>query len=312
MPSARANSHQANGSGARALRAALGALAVTVIPRMAGAYCLTNTCTAESEGDGECRQENGCLVGGKPLAWANRCVSFSVQKDGSRLRGIPVDEARRIIGEGFYTWTHAACPEGGSPSIEVFELGPVECRAAEFDLEQRNANVWVFRDAVWPYDDVGTLALTTVTFSPQTGEIFDADVEINTVQNAITIGDGDVTYDLASIATHEAGHVLGLSHSNELSATMYAAYDAGSVTTRQLHVDDVHGICAAIPPDRDVPEACDPTPVNGFSPECHDTGSGCLSVSPAGRAPGFPSGLLLLGALMLRRRMRRRGTSGEI
>jgi hypothetical protein len=295
----------------RHLGAVLGALIVVLVPRAATAYCLTNTCTSVDDDDGECREEDGCVVGGEPLAWSQRCISFSVQADGSTLRGISLDDARRIIGEGFYTWMHATCPEGGSPAIEVFDLGPVDCRAAEFDLEQRNANIWVFRDSYWPYDDVGTLALTTVTFNPRTGEIFDADVEVNTVQNAITIGDGDVTYDFASIATHEAGHVLGLSHSPELSATMYAAYDAGSVTTRQLHLDDVHGICAAIPPNRDVPEACDPLPINGFSPECHDTGGGCLAVAPRGRERGAPLGLLLLSVLVGRRLIRRRGASGD-
>ncbi len=286
------------------------AVSVALVPEIAGAYCLTNTCASANDTDGDCSEADGCVQGGEALHWPQRCISFSVQKDGSRLRDISLEDARRIIGEGFYTWTHTECPDGGNPAIEVFDLGPVSCRAAEFDLEQHNANIWVFRDLRWPYDDYGTLALTTVTFNPETGEIFDADVEVNTVQNPITIGDERVAYDFASIATHEAGHVLGLSHSPETSATMYAAYDAGSVSTRQLHLDDVHAICAAIPPNRDVPETCNPAPTNGFSSKCHSSDDGCLRVAPRGGSRGLPVALLLLGALAWRRR-RGRGPRGN-
>lgn len=49
--------------------------------------------------------------------------------------------------------------------------------------------------------------------------------------------------DLESVAVHEIGHLLGLQHSLEPNAVMYAYYDSG-VTKRKLQRDDVHGIRA--------------------------------------------------------------------
>ena len=284
----------------------IGVVVAIGLPPSASAYCLTYTCTSDGDSP-DCVEDNGCEVGGKPLHWSSRCISFSVQADGSPRRDIRLEDARRVIGGAFYTWTHAQCPDGANPAIEVFDLSPVSCRATEFDVEGGNANIWVFRDTFWPYDDTGTLALTTVTYNPASGEIFDADVEINTAENQVTVGSRYAEYDLASIATHEAGHVLGLSHSPNWSATMYAAYDVGSVTTRRLHLDDVHGICAAIPPDRDVPDTCDPYPKTGFSAVCDDSSGGCAiaAASPNSRGVGFTT--LLLCGLVLRRCTGRRG-----
>ncbi len=67
----------------------------------------------------------------------------------------------------------AACPGGGSPDIVVTEGAPAVCALHEYNQAAGNANVVVYRDDMWPYTAaVGdTLALTSVTFSPETGEI---------------------------------------------------------------------------------------------------------------------------------------------
>ena len=56
-----------------------------------------------------------------------------------------------------------------------------------------------------------------------------------------TFGIG-VGTDLQSIAAHEAGHWVGLGHSNVQSATMYFAYSGGT-GSRDLHADDEEGVC---------------------------------------------------------------------
>ena len=62
--------------------------------------------------------------------------------------------------------------------------GPVECDQVQYNQDQPNQHVIIFRDDVWPYDDSNnTLALTTVTFDPDTGELYDADMEINSTEN---------------------------------------------------------------------------------------------------------------------------------
>ena len=61
-------------------------------------------------------------------------------------------------------------------------MGPVECDRVKYNQDFGNQNVIVFRDDKWDKNDSSnTLALTTVTFNPDTGEIYDADIELNTL-----------------------------------------------------------------------------------------------------------------------------------
>lgn len=73
----------------------------------------------------------------------------------------------------------------------------------------------------------------------------DSDIEFNDVSTTWTDGRGGT--DIASIATHEYGHYIGMGHCNENNtcssgtAVMYAAYPGGQV--RVPFPDDVTGAC---------------------------------------------------------------------
>ncbi len=54
--------------------------------------------------------------------------------------------------------------------------------------------------------------------------------------------------DIQGIGTHEAGHNVGLGHSNDTGAVMYPYYSNG-VLLRTLGQDDINGVCALYPPD---------------------------------------------------------------
>jgi MYXO-CTERM domain-containing protein len=152
-------------------------------------------------------------------------------------------------------------------------------------------------------DQENTLALTTVTFDPDTGEIYDADMEINSTM-ALTAWDPNNPdapipadgYDFLSIVTHETGHFLGMAHSVDMQATMYAHYTQGETVMRLLTADDIDGICniypangtrnaspMAVPPDGVVQEgSCDPTPRHGWTSEC----CAKLEIGPDGKPTG--------------------------
>lgn len=279
-------------------------LAVLLGAAPAGAYCRTYTCQATKS----CELVDGCWVGGHPLFWPERCISFSVNERGSPLRGIVASDAEAALDRAYSTWEAVDCG-GGPPSIEIFQYPQVACDVAEFNQCDENANLWVFLDE-WPYEDGGlTLAQTWVHFDTKTGRILDADVEVNTAEYEIGVGSAAQREHFIAIATHEIGHVLGLDHSPRLDATMYTSYSRVSDLS-VLSDDDSAGLCEIYPTDR-VAGACDPEPRNGFSADCGTVeceDPGCCSTAAGRAASSGPWGgvAAALALVAVRGRRRRR------
>ncbi len=91
----------------------------------------------------------------------------------------------------------------------------------------------------------GVVALTTSTFITATGELVDADVELDAVTAFPTIVDSPpcspnalstscVANDIQNAATHQFGHFLGLDHAPDPSSTMYANEPIGETSKRVL------------------------------------------------------------------------------
>ena len=96
-----------------------------------------------------------------------------------------------------------------------------------------------------------TTARTRVFYDPETGEITEADVVINPYPYSqdgtplqFSTDETAGTYDLESTLAHEIGHVLGLSHSNVIGATMQTSqalngtYGLPAITERSLSEAD--------------------------------------------------------------------------
>jgi Matrixin len=273
---------------------------------------------------------SGCWTQGFPVYWGGSCISYDVQQDGGP--NVSPGQAASALATAFSVWTSALCPGGaGTPSISVVNLGEVSCGVVEYNECGPNQHVVVFR-STWPTNDMeNELALTTVSFDVDTGELYDADMEINgSVALSLTTPMADGAYDFASIVTHETGHFLGLAHATTTNETMYYELDPGEVR-RTLSPQDVDGVCTIYPPqgtrttETDAgpvvidAAACDPTPRHGFTTACMPTpvdggvacepppSSGCsVARGHSGPASGAP-GLLLAGALtwlVRRRRLR--------
>jgi len=284
------------------------------------AFCRTTTCDLSASCSDEpekcCRfDSSGCDRNGLPLAWRGNCVSFAIHEAGSTKRDISAGALEGLVDQAFAAWLTTTC--NSSPlSLEASSLGMVECRQQEYSEENANANIWMFRDEDWPYGRRGSsaagqvssnqLAITTVSFNWKTGELYDADVEFNAAQLNFSTGDENVTNDLLSIATHEAGHFLGLDHSDDYQSTMTAGYIPGSVAARTLAVDDESAICEVYPPDRRLAEAQTCEPRGGFSSTCSETGGcSCKLSDPAQPFAGASAWSLLTLALVWLRRRRR-------
>jgi MYXO-CTERM domain-containing protein len=232
---------------------ALAFAAFLTAPGSAYAFCRTTTV---HEPIGFNPVESGCWTAqdAVPIAWAGgQHVEYQIPNNPSRY--ISLSDAARIAQLAFQQWNTAPC-EGGAPNVQFSYGGPAAADAAANDcgLHQCDATVHdtqhliVFDDAGWPHNDPNnTLAITTVTYGVDSGEIYDADIEINTSQHAITAQEPppEGSYDLQAILTHEAGHFLGLAHATSTTPVMYAQYKPGAIKLTQ---DDIDGVCSIYPP----------------------------------------------------------------
>lgn len=321
--------------------ASLPLVVVLLVPRGSHAYCRTTTCPSPTSfvptatacqpaGLTSC-QADGTTAKNIPLWWKASCVGYSLQKDASKR--VTLDQAMNAASGAFARWSLADCG-GGAPSIAGEDLGPIACGEVAFSVDGPNQHVIVFRDSAWPYKSAVeqrlgqpslTIALTTVSFNRDTGEILDADIELNSADHKIVPTDALTSgvYDLESVLTHESGHFLGFAHSPDVTAVMYYQDEGGSARHRALTGDDIDAVCAVYPPGGVRPvdtsvspsggvasSGCDPTPRGGQSSACVAPGSssssgGCAAAS--GAAPGWAGWPLLVAmAGLVARRHRAR------
>ena len=301
--------------------------------RTAAAFCRTTTCQLPpsfSPEPGECAPpdyDSYCASLSPPqkvlpLYWANACVSYDIQQNASKF--VPYDTAVDLFSKAFGQWTGVTCGNG-RVSIDTANLGPVACDEVQYSSDQGNQHVIIFYDTDWPHEDdtVNTLGLTTMTYNPDTGEIYDADMEINTSKAPLVVAGAlpaGPFYDFQSIIQHETGHFLGLAHSGDPTATMFAHYTPGTTSMRVLSTDDRSGLCSAYLPNGEravdpavspgglLPEAaCNPTPRHGFQSSCATSQKCSLTGAPTGRGlAGTGYAAALAAMLGVARRARRK------
>lgn len=285
-------------------------LGAASLPQQASAFVRTQTCDGPSP--------FACAPGEAPsfLQWPSSCVRYHLNPNpGEDLNAGDYEEAIR---ESFEVWNEVECSE-----LSLLYGGETDEDRIGFVQGAQNANIIVIRDDVWRHPE-DILALTSVTFNPLNGNIADADIEINDVNFRLTTDKEDVSIDIVNTIAHEAGHFLGLDHSLNRNATMFATAPPGETSKRDLDDDDVDGVCEIYPPggapssacigaregfySRDVIVDCDSQSfaLCDASAELRES-SGPCSVARPGRSPASPwSSLALFGALGLVWAWRRR------
>jgi len=199
----------------------------------------------------------------RPIFWPAQCVPYLVQMDG--VSTIPnFDDVLAAIERSFDPWRNADCA-----SIDPTFAGLTDSRTIGIDAgtQVSNGNIITFTEAGWP-NASPIQALTSVTYRVSTGEIVDADINMNAQFFTIGIIDASsppTILDLENTLTHEAGHFLGLEHTLEasftgsgswLDTTMFGSAGLGETNKRSVEDDDINGICAAYPL-RDDDAQCD-------------------------------------------------------
>lgn len=250
-----------------------------------------------------------CDPGEQPIQvrWKFRCVGYEINELGSvqlprTADGLIAPEVIDTINTSFDTWNAVECSD-----LTFVYIGTTEDSSTEYVNSrgcEGNRNVIAFRDEEWPYAATSAFALTSVTFDPNSGLITDSDVELNTASHDFTITEDDVVIDLENTMTHEAGHFLGLDHSQVRVSTMFFSAAEGETRKRDLDDDDIEAICSIYPTIEEDRVCPNPPACNAPSDEDRGIDNGCCAVveSPDDRHLPLLFGLLFALGYVVRRR----------
>ena len=266
------------------------ALFALVLPSSAGAYVLYTTCP-DSTG-AECQLDPSKLV---PLRWYSNEAALYI--DSHPPAQMDAAEAQQLIPKSYRAWSELSCEGQSTPFTWNYE-GVVSGSRVGYEegAANRNVVIWVTDKGKWTHGGA-VLALTSLTYDTGTGEIVDADLELNNATFVYSATPEDDEVDLENTVVHEAGHCLGLDHSKDKHATMYEKAPLGEVKKRDLTDDDREGYCALYGPNA--------PPYVTRSQKGNGSGGGD-SCSAGARGGAGPAGLLLALALGLLGLVRRR------
>jgi hypothetical protein len=284
------------------------------------------------------------------LWWRPRQLSylvndFSAPAPASPATGVCAQPAQvyAAVDASFATWTQAGSA-AGAPCTDLKLVGAGRTGSIQTGNDGQNLVVWrhgpcsvvaagdgclgshtcADKFNCWEHEDLGSqiIALTTTSYRVSTGEILDADMELNAWEPTAGSGyyftcvnppastctssgqAGCIRTDVENTVTHEAGHFLGLAHATMLDATMYAGAVAGETSKRTLAQDDVDGICSIYPAGKPTANCIDgPCPAPCTAP-ASSGGGGCGCRTAGGE--GLLAILALLPAFRRRRSSLRR------
>jgi hypothetical protein len=277
---------------------------------------------------------------GRYLKWESGCVFITLDEAGTTA--ITGDAEFAVIEASINTWNSAT----ETPSCSYLSVTVDGRRAGEVGNDK--VNLIKFRDTEWCRPAMGdqpkrchaaaAAGITTATYvddasSSRDGAILDADIELNGVNFAISVGGVSNSpqpcrADLQNTLTHELGHLHGLEHpclapgdpprvddqNNEVPAcddlasvpparaqaimesTMYNFQSCGEMSKASLSPDDIRAICEVYPVAED-PGTCDPV---------GKSSAGCCSASVPPGGSFLLAGMTAL-LLMVRRRRNSRG-----
>lgn len=292
---------------------------------------------------------------GQCLWWSTRSIHYAVNdftvNGAAQVCGAPASGAvQASVQASFATWGQATLTGATGPctDLDLVDDGPTPSTATGLDCQNLvvwrrglcselvppgdPCRLWSVNSAAtvncadkwncWDTDDPfhadsRVIALTTVSYSDGSGEIVDADMELNAWAGSgsqppgyyFTCVDppavacvapgqaGCIAMDVQNVVTHEAGHVLGLGHSLVAGATMEASAPNGETSKRTLAQDDVQGVCEIYPAAQPTRVTCDGTGLLAPRPS-----STCEQPSSCGCGTAGAEGWLGFLALLLWRR----------
>lgn len=190
--------------------------------------------------------------------WAT--ASFPIRWQMNPTRGANVTGAREmgdLFRQSFQTWVNvgtatitfsegAAAPAGTLPAADGINLITTNLTAANWATLAAGATDALGLTRVDAFASAGQIDATRR--SDYAGQIIEADVYFNPNRSFSTeVTTPSDRFDLQTVAVHEIGHLLGLDHTNLLSATMFPSGATGENFGRVLSTDETLAISSLYP-----------------------------------------------------------------
>lgn len=203
------------------------------------------------------RTEGGTLV-----AWKRMPVRFVIDNKGmgdyfrnNTTRG-SVGSEIAAVQLAFNAWETVACTGGSKTGLSFLDGGLVSGKTVGYDKNctDCNTNLILFHSATgaWPYDKL-QIVQVKLNYDQTTGEIFDADMEVNAEHFAFstqTDNPDEMRIDLLSVLTYSVGLFIGLEEVKDdkfKESTMYTQLSEKDLNKRSLAPDDIEGACTIYP-----------------------------------------------------------------
>lgn len=203
------------------------------------------------------RTEAGTLV-----AWKRMPVRFVIDNNGmgdyfrnNSTRGTVRSEIGAVQ-LAFNSWEKATCAGGTKTGLSFLDGGRVSGKTVGYDKNctDCNTNLILFHSSTgsWPYDKL-QLVQVKLNYDQTTGEIFDADMEVNAEHYAFstqTDNPDEMRFDLLSVMTYSVGLFIGLEEVKDdkfKESTMYTQLGEKDLNKRSLAPDDIEGVCTIYP-----------------------------------------------------------------